>query len=132
MFNIVLLSIAIGQEPMLVEDTYNGGDPVGGKLAYQLREIIRNSQSMELTYATGTRFIMQLSSFATDDDNPSISTTYSVTYLIQVEGQLLPYYINGTFGSLGRDRVKEQAESIIASFDQLVASMMNSVAKYQK
>ena len=53
-------------------------------------------------------------------ETPGQSSFYSVDYLVQLDGQAMPYLLAGTVGRVGSERIAVVAVGILADFDEHV------------
>jgi hypothetical protein len=106
-------------------------DMVGLSLVYEVKEEFRSSPAFNLVSREGGTLRIIISTMPRYEDNPSISTIYSVKWTLRMEGDGLPLYVNGTLGYCGRDVVESSARSIVASTDELVSDLVDALKSKQ-
>lgn len=101
-------------------------DIVGKRLVYNIKEKIRESHLMRLTYFDEPRIKVTIASIAKFEDDPSVATIYKVVWLLadtkwspEILDYTYPIYLNSTFGYCGSKRVSETAEGIVADTDDM-------------
>ncbi len=117
---ILLYSITKAQnyDVLSVEFRHTGDDAVGTRLAYNVREEIRDSKSMNLTY-DDDKVRMQLILVTLEPGNSnSYSTVYSATWVWNNPEQPFPFYITSVVGTCGTSRVSEVAQDLVAQTDK--------------
>lgn len=119
-------STAQNSEPYPVEVRHSGDDMIGSRLVYQVKELIRSSRSMKLVSNNGARFIINIVSLDHDPNSPGHRSVYSVSILFSfVEGGY-PLYLTSLVGYAGSDRVRDAAESLVATADRAIESFLES------
>jgi hypothetical protein len=123
----------VGQEsgPTDVSVESYADDMVGRSLVYEIKEEFRKSSGFNLSNSKEGTIKVVISTMPRHRDDPNISTLYSVTWTLSVEGVGLPYYLDGTLGYCGRDVVESSARSIVASTDDLVSYLAEAFRSRQ-
>lgn len=101
---------------MPVEVDATADDPVGRQLVFHVKENIRTSSSMKLSF-DGSKARLQVHILTLDQsrDSPGISTAYSVVITWKIPDQPFPLYLTQYTGYCGADRVRSCAEGIVAN-----------------
>lgn len=125
-FLCIPLSSAQEVSKVAIEIEHSGDDIVGARFVYNIKEMIRKSSALKLTYSDESRIKMIIITITYDDRHPSTACVYSVTWTLSGtwrhkgnEGVLHPLYLTGVLGTCGSDRVESVAESIVAKTDEL-------------
>lgn len=121
--SLLTVSVACVAGPIEVEVIHSGSDDVGKSLAFQIRENVRKSEGMVLVYSKAPSMVIQLITLESDVDHPGNSTTYSVNYLVNMEGATYPLFISGSAGYVGLEAVKNVAEGMVANLDGIVSNL---------
>jgi len=117
LFFAVLLSFSsLCRASMPVEVEATADDPVGRQLVFRVKEAIRTSSSMELSFdESKARMQVHMVTLDQSRDSPGLSTAYSVVLTWNNPEQPFPFYLNQYTGYCGADRVKSCAEGIVAN-----------------
>jgi hypothetical protein len=103
-----------------IEVHHDGDDPVGVKLAFQVRELIRRTASMRIQ-ETGTRFVVYLVTSDVAVSNGGRETVYGVTWVFYDGETRLYLYIVSGVGAVSTDRIDSAAATIVANTDAAIA-----------
>jgi hypothetical protein len=96
---------------------HEGKDMIGQRLAYAVRERIRRSAGHSLQ-SSGSRYEILMVSIDVDPNVRNVASAVSVTYVwTGPSGPSL--YMSATVITVGRQRIDEMAESIVADLDSL-------------
>lgn len=107
-------------------------DMVGRRLVYAVKEEIRRSRGLDLVVPDQSGFTVVISTMPKYEDQPNVSTMYSVYWLLDT-GENLPFLLNHTMGYAGTQVVDSSAQSIVASTDEVVSQIrqyVRSMAQY--
>lgn len=99
-------------------------DSVGERLAFQLRERIRQSTGYSLTSANEPHMVLVLRTMDRDCLGKNKSTIYSIVWTFKKDS-VIRFYVDSAIGLAGDDVIEKAAEGIIARTD----SMMESARK---
>jgi hypothetical protein len=101
-----------------IEIVSKADDFVGQRLVYLLKEEIRRSSSMRLTYQDESRMQLNIITIDQDERNPGRQTVYAVTWTLKLKDEVLAYYISSCVGYSGTNRVAEVAQGLAADTDK--------------
>ena len=123
----LLPTVAYAAMPLEVEDSSK--DSVGGRLIYQVKEKVRASSSLKLTYDTSTPRLQ--ARFVTLDGNKNgRSTVYSLVLTWDRGDDSLPLYLTQVTGLCGSSLVSECADDLVADIsresDKIISVLQNS------
>jgi len=141
---LVLVAVLLAAGPMAGNEAtsgrftvwvdHSGDDPVGQLLAYEVREEVRRSEAYDLGTFSDALFMVLI---ITLDPNASSelkgsSTAASVAYTMAnmntyEEGNpqtWFPIYLSSITLTAGRNRVDDQAKSIVAELDAQVSDLL--------
>lgn len=107
------------RSPVVVEHV--GKDSLGQRLAYELREVIRASQSMRLVTASETdpRIVIYLITVETSRASPGSSTSAAMTVAYDSDAlSLRGYLLTTVVQNCGSQRTQECARDLAASVDE--------------
>lgn len=107
------------RSPVVVE--HAGQDSVGQRLAYELREVIRASQSMRLVTASEAdpRIVVYLVTIETSRSSPGSSTSAAMTVAYDSDAlSLRGYLLTTVVQNCGTQRTQECARDLAASVDE--------------
>jgi len=107
-----------------VEVSHSGIDIVGGRLAFAIKERIRKSESLQLSYSQELRIVIILITLDQYKDQPGTSSCYSFTLCLDDPNQLFRYYITSSVGYCGSSRVDEVAEGFVADTDKEIERLL--------
>ncbi|GAA3720573.1 hypothetical protein GCM10022421_31040 [Oceanisphaera sediminis] len=127
---IFLISFSASAE-MPVEVIDSGSDSVGNRLIYKIKEKIRSSSSMGLTFdQTKLRMQARISTLDQNTQNPGYSTAYSMVITWSNPDTPLPYYLNHFTGYCGSTRVDSCASDVVAALskqsDEIIRLLTNA------
>ena len=113
-----LISSAASAE-MPVEVISTTPDMVGQRLVYYLKEGIRSSSSLGISFDQ-KKVRMQVNVVTLDQSQtyPGYSTVYSVVILWNNPAQPFPFYLNQYVGYCGSDRIHECADGLVANVSE--------------
>jgi hypothetical protein len=132
-FSFVFASPVVAQtgaEAVNVAVVSRADDIVGSSLVYEVKEKIRSSSGFRLVEKSRGVLMIIVNTMPKEEDNPSVSTIYSVDWVFMAEGNPLPYIIDSKMGYCGRDVVKSSARSIVASTDQVLSEFSDYMRSY--
>ena len=129
---IFLSSLFSAQEAVKypVEVSHSGDDIVGGRLAYAVKEKIRNSSSLQMSYSEDARLTVILVTLDQTPDRPGASSCYSFVLCMTNPNNYFPNYITSSVGYCGSSRVTEVADGIVADIDKVVDNIRRAVNNY--
>jgi hypothetical protein len=107
------------RSPVVVE--HAGEDTLGQRLAYELREVIRASQSMRLvtTAEADPRIVVYLVTIDTSRSSPGSSTSAAMSVAYDSDAlQLRGYLLTTVVLTCGSQRIQECAKDLAASVDE--------------
>jgi hypothetical protein len=117
LLTIVLPSLCHAAMPIDVEHT--GDDIVGSNLAYLVKEDIRKSVSLEISFnSKQARMQVDVNTLDRNPQTPGLATVYAVDILWINPTQVFPLYITSNVGYCGADKVQECAMSIVAEISE--------------
>ena len=117
---ILLVAVAsTAHAEMPIEVRSKADDLVGQRLVYFLKEGIRTSSSLGLSFDE-KKFRLQVNIVTLEQNlqNPGYSTVYSMVITWKIPNQPYPLYMDNWVGYCGTVRVKECAESLLADVSQ--------------
>lgn len=140
---ILLLATSIGndanaqaaQKKILISVSHSGEDVVGESMAYAVREELRKSQAFNVAPAKEALFDIQLISLDTDLASKSgassaIAVTFTMANLLPLNSKdpqtWLSLHLQSSVVIVGRNRVDQQARSIVASLDAAIEDLKSS------
>lgn len=103
--------------PVFVETV--GDDPLGQRLALELREALRTSAGFKLAKAGDKALRVRLLAVPEFKDRPQLGSAFAVTWLFSEGGNVLSYYLESELGLLDESRLKAEAQALIARTDEL-------------
>lgn len=116
-----------------VEIVSTSNDLVGQRLVYKVKENIRASNAMSLTFDTNIpRFQICI---VTIDNNPNVQggeTAYSAVFLWNGPTLAFPFYLNSDVGFSGSARIDEAAQSIVADANEEIDKVLRLLASLNK
>ncbi|WP_201696856.1 hypothetical protein [Paraburkholderia hiiakae] len=120
-----------GKAAVYVDDRTE--DVQGHRLAYAVKEQIRNSASMRLV-DTKDESALQIHLSSLDPDNDQIRTVYSMALsLINFSSPSSPpVYLDSTSGVCGAHVIDQCANSILARVDSEISAVRAALAKSRK
>lgn len=111
-----------------VEVISTSNDLVGQRLVYKIKENIRASSGMELTFNTDIpRFQIII---VTIDSNPNMQgneTVYSAVFLWNGPKLAFPFYLNSDVGFSGSNRIDEAAQGITADASEQIDKVLRLI-----
>lgn len=107
-------------------------DMVGRSLVYEIREEFRSSSGFNLSNSEEQTIRLTIMTMPKYKDNPNISTIYSINWIVYVENQGLPYFLDSVLGFCGSGAVESSARSIVASTDELVSDLVDASRSRQR
>lgn len=117
--------------PIEVEEVYVN-DPVGSRFLYHIKEKIRTSSQFRLSYGGEERIKLLVSTMPKYEDEPSITTVYSIVWVIPDKCDNMDVILDMTLGYCGSKAVENAAESIVAHTDQLLSTLVKLWQKMYK
>jgi hypothetical protein len=116
---ILLASTSSAWAEMLVEINSTSNDTVGQRLVYYLKEGIRSSSSLGISFDQ-KQARLQVNVVTLDQDTriPGYSTVYSVVILWNNPEKPFPFYLNQLVGYCGSGRVRECADGLVANVSE--------------
>ena len=141
LIRVILAAAAFGavvaHAQMQIEVNATAPDQVGQRLVYAVKEGIRTSSSLALTFDQNKpRMQVNVVTLDQSASAPGFSTVYSVVILWNNPGnQIFPYYLMQYAGFCGSSRVKECADSLVANISEQSDSMLklfNSASKVKR
>jgi hypothetical protein len=124
---VLMPQTAMAQLKIAVEVGHQGKDPVGSRLAYQVKEGIRRSAGLRLTNSNEPRAIMRLITVGMTE-YPQTSSIYGYTLTHVGAGVGEMFMISGV-GECGSKVVNEIAERLIATIDKEVEEVRKASPK---
>ncbi len=124
LFIIFTLNILAQSEKFAIEIIDNTSDNVGESLVYQIKEKIRESNSLRLTLKDEGR--MQIEIKTLSYEKSQVLTIYTVIWILKPVGQL-PIYYESTLGYVGIDRINNVAISLVAQTDRLIEELKKTL-----
>jgi hypothetical protein len=104
-------------------------DTVGQRLVYALKEGIRTSSSLDLTFASNQpRLQVKVVTLDTDMKGTGYSTTYSAVILWNNPKNIAPFYLTQYVGYCGSSRVVECASGLVANVSEQSDEMLKLFA----
>lgn len=103
--------------PVFVETV--GEDPLGQRLAHELRETLRTSAGFKLAKAGDKALRVRLLAVPEFKDRPQVGSAFAVTWLFSEGGNVLSYYLESELGLLDETRLKAEAQTLTARTDEL-------------
>lgn len=107
--------------PVVVEHT--GRDSVGQRLVFELREVIRGSQSMRLVTPSeaGPRIVVHVATVEGISSSPGTSTAASISIAYDSVSILFSgYFVGSSVQTCGSLRTQECARDMAASIDAAI------------
>lgn len=137
-FIFISLSLVAQEYIAFVEVMGYSEDMVGKRLIYQIKEEFRRSSAFILTDMNTNRIILIIHTI--DPMRGSLSeysntmTTISATWLVADSNITHPFYISSNIGISGSANIKEMAEGIVATTDNLmtqIRKVLNQIYYYK-
>ena len=117
-FLVAYSSPSLARTPVVVDHV--GKDSVGQRLAYELREVIRGSQSMRLVTAkeSDPRIVIHLITIDTLSSSPGNGTSAAMTVAYDSDNlSLRGYLLTTVVQNCGSQKTQECARNLAASID---------------
>lgn len=124
------------QKKTSISVSRSGTDVVGESLAYAVREELRKSQAFNLAQEKESLFNIELISLDMDiaaksGASSAIAVTFTMSNLRPHDSKdpqtWYPLYLRGFVLLVGRNRVDQQARSIVASLDAAIEDLKSSM-----
>jgi hypothetical protein len=131
----VLLSLVTGvcHAGMPVEVEATGDDSVGRQLVFKIKEGIRSSSSMNMSFDDAeARMQVHVVTLEQSSDSPGYSTVYSVVITWNNPEQPFPFYLNQYTGYCGLNRVQSCADGIVADVSEASDAVLKLLARALK
>ncbi len=110
----------IERSGMTISVVHTGDDSVGRRFAYAVREKIRESASYLLTQADVARIEIHIVTLdASSLGNTGLQSAVSIVF-VGAGPKVPPIYLDMEVRIVGRQRIHEAAEDVVAAIDQLV------------
>jgi hypothetical protein len=106
--------------PIMVE--HQGSDNVGGRLAYQLKELLEKSALFRLTNKDEKKLKLLLISKEEFPGRPNMSSVYSAVWTYSENDGTLKYYLASDVGLISAAAVKEEAEALVGRTHESLTS----------
>lgn len=130
-FNFIILLLIIVSSSILaqpgkfaIEVIDNSSDRVGEVLTYQIKEKIRESNSLRLTYEEEVRMQIDIKTMSYEDSRAL--TIYAIVWILKPEGDS-PIYYTSSLGYAGKDRINKVALSKVARTVKLIENLKKYV-----
>lgn len=128
-FSVILIGPAHAAMP--VEIVSSASDPIGERLVFALKERVRSSESLELTFDQSTpRLQIFIISIDPSVDNDGYSTAYSTVIAWKNPKDQFPYLLSQYVSLCGGSKVKDSADGIVAKIskqsDAIISAQINS------
>lgn len=109
----------------IIENFENDGEQTLAKLfTYEIKESIRESNTMKLNNGTGKRMALLITTLPYNDFSNN-AFIYSVNWIIiDSNSDELPIFVNSTLGYCGRNVYEEFAKSIFVQTEDLFREIM--------
>lgn len=118
-FVCLIGSATLAEAKMPVEINNTTPDTVGQRLVYALKEGIRTSSSLDITFdSSKPRLQVKVVTLDTDVKGSGYSTTYSVVILWNNPDNFAPFYLTQYVGYCGTSRVVECANGLVANVSE--------------
>ena len=126
----LLLTSFRARAEMPMEVISTADDPVGRQLVYAVKEKIRQSSSMEITFdSTETRMQTYMVTMDQYRDNPGVSTVYSVVVTWNNPEQPFPFFLTQYTGYCGASKVESCAADVVAGVSEQSDSVIRLLVK---
>jgi hypothetical protein len=110
---------------MQVEVSATTSDTVGQRLVFALKEGIRRSSSLALSFdQSKPRIQVNVVTLDQSTSTPGNSTVYAVVILWNNPAQLFPFYLTQYVGHCGSSRVVECADGLVAGVSEQSDSLL--------
>jgi hypothetical protein len=96
---------------------------LGEVLVYEVKEHLRHSQSLILVNPVEKSMNINIQTLPLRENDPDSPIAYSVIYTYKIEGDILPYFIDGYTGACGKNQTEMAARSIVARTEQLAQGL---------
>ena len=128
----LILFSRVALAAMPVEVVATASDSVGSQLVYQIKEDLRKSSSLQLTFSdTELRLQAQIVTLEQYPNSPGASTVYSVVLTLMVPNQSLPFYLTQYTGYCGASAVNSCADTVVSKISEASDSMLRAAANSQ-
>lgn len=118
--------------PFAVEIVDRSSDAVGGRLVYNVKELVRRSAAFRLTTDSERRLQVVFITMPRFDHSPDTATMYAViwNFVAQDErGLWVVFYDKSTIGYAGTDVVQVEAETIVSRTDAVVDELKHAIGR---
>lgn len=106
--------------PIMVE--HQGSDNVGGRLAYQLKELLEKSALFRLTNKDEKKLKLLLITKEEFPGRPNMSSIYTVVWSYSENDGTLKYFLSSDVGVANAAAVKEEAEALVSRTHEALTS----------
>lgn len=117
------ITLSAQQNKIPVYINFSGEDLVGEKLFYAIKEDIRKSSSMELSYNIEYSLVLNIVSVDYNPKNSGNACIYSITWCVQLDISNPQYYSTSSVGTCGLDRVVDVAGRLVALTDDKIGQL---------
>lgn len=107
-----------------VEVLSTSNDLAGQRLVYLIKEGIRKSSSMRLTYDDESRLQLHIVTLERNPQNPGSETVYTIAWTFKIKGEVYSYFLNNDIGFAGYLRLQEAADGEIAITDDQLSKFL--------
>lgn len=104
--------------PVFVQ--YGDQDPLGGRLAFAVKEAFRESKSFRLVKSGEKALVLKLDSKVEFADRPHLGSAYSMVWVYAESSAVLSYYLEAAIGFVDGETLDKTADDLVVSTDKLV------------
>lgn len=104
--------------PVFVQ--YGDQDPLGGRLAFAVKEAFRDSKGFRLVKSGEKALVLRLDSKVEFADRAHLGSGYSVVWVYAESSAVLSYYLESTMDFVDSETLDRTAENLVVSTDKLV------------
>jgi len=101
---------------------HNDTDPLGGRLAYRLKELLGRSALMRLSNREEKKIVLVLTTREEFPGRPNLCSIYAVTWLFSAKEGSLKYFLSTETGIVDATGLDQAAETILGRTDKLATT----------
>lgn len=98
---------------------YDGDDPMGQRLVFELKELFRTSAGFRLAKAGEKQVRIRLGTQVEFKDRPYLGSVYGAVWMYSEGGDVLSYYLDSAVGVVDEVSLKREVQSLATRTDRL-------------
>lgn len=98
---------------------YDGDDPMGQRLVFELKELFRTSAGFRLAKAGEKQVRIRLTAQVEFKDRPNLGSVYGAVWMFSEGGDVLSYYLDSAVGVVDEVILKREVQSLASRTDKL-------------